>query len=193
MADHIREKEGDLPLVLYGHSLGGGIGLNYLVNTNNNMEAGIITSPWLKLGFDPPPFKLMLASALRRILPSLALSSGLDPDDLSSDKDIVRAYINDPLNHSRVSPGLFISAMRNAEALLNCNDRLRVPVLLMHGEKDRIASFNGSETFARNNSMAKLKIWKEGYHELHNDVFADEVRKYLFNWLERKYEIQNSY
>jgi len=75
--------------------------------------------------------------------------------------------------------------------LLNCRDKLQVPVLMMHGENDRIASLEGSETFAGNNRMAELKIWADGYHELHNELFREEVYDYILKWLNKRYEIQN--
>ena len=48
VARFVREREGDIPLILYGHSLGGNIALNYLLD-DNEFEKGIITSAWIKL------------------------------------------------------------------------------------------------------------------------------------------------
>ena len=190
IAAYVRENEGGISLVLYGHSLGGGIALNYLV-TGKNMDSGIITSPWLKLSFEPPKIKILLARVLSGLIPSLLQSSGLDPVDLSSDKNVVKEYRSDPLIHFLISIKLYVSATRNAAALLNCRDKLQVPVLMMHGENDRIASLEGSETFAGNNRMAELKIWADGYHELHNELFREEVYDYILKWLNKRYEIQN--
>jgi acylglycerol lipase len=32
--------------------------------------------------------------------------------------------------------------------------------------------------------MADLKIWEGGYHELHNELFKDEVFSYILQWIE---------
>ncbi len=185
MVAYLRETEGDIPLILYGQSLGGSIALHYLV-TNNNMHRGIITSPWLKLSYKPPKIKVLLASIVRHVLPSLLQSSGLNPQDISSDPRVVNEYISDPLAHSLISVNLFFSATRNAEILLNCRDGLHIPVLLMHGDSDRIASVKGSEALAENNPMTELKIWKGGFHELHSEVFREEVMTYILKWLDKK-------
>ncbi|MEA1886038.1 MAG: alpha/beta hydrolase [Bacteroidota bacterium] len=190
MAKFCREREGDMPLILYGHSLGGGIALKYLLE-KNNMDRGIITSPWIKLGFEPPKMKLILAYVVRHILPSLLQPTGLVPEDISSDKSIVDEYRSDPLIHSMISVNLFVAANANARRLLNCRDELKIPVLIMHSGEDRISSPDGSVILAENNRMAEMKIWKNGYHELHNEVFKDEVLKYIVNWLNKENGIKD--
>ncbi len=190
MAEFARKREGDIPLVLYGHSLGGSIALKYLLD-NNNIERGLISSPWLKLNFEPPRFKVILASLVSRILPSLLQPSGLDPGNICTDKNVVNEYRSDPHVHFKISVSLFASAADNGARLLKCKNELKTPVLLMHSEKDRITSAEGSVIFAGNNSMADLKIWKEGYHELHNEIFRDEVLSYIIKWLEKQHGIHN--
>ena len=184
MAARLRDDKQDLPLVLYGHSLGGGIALNYLL-TAVNIKQAIISSPWLKLSNEPPAFKVLLASAVQFVLPSFVQHSGLNPEDFTSDSGMLEDYYSDPLNHSMISARLYVAAAKNAEALLGCRDKITVPVLIIHGAKDRISSVEGSETFAANNSMAELKVWAEGRHELHNETFREKVMKYVLEWLNK--------
>ena len=47
---------GDIPHILYGHSLGGNIVTNYLITESNMPDAAIITSPWFTLAFKPALF-----------------------------------------------------------------------------------------------------------------------------------------
>ncbi|MBS0010924.1 MAG: lysophospholipase [Bacteroidales bacterium] len=182
MVEYIRQKEGGLPLVLYGHSLGGTIALNYLLE-NNHMSAGLISAPWIKLSFEPPRIKMLLASLVSKIMPSLVQASGLNPEHISTDKEVVERYKADPLVHSSISAGLFVSAMVTAERLLEGKNKLEKPVLLVHSEADMITSIKGSAIFAENNHMAELKRWEKGYHELHNEAFGSEVLAYFINWL----------
>src|SRR5512133_1011969 len=64
LVDTSRKTFPGIPLYIYGHSLGGGLVLNYLVRTNPRVSGAIVTSPWLKLSFEPPRVKLLLASML---------------------------------------------------------------------------------------------------------------------------------
>ncbi len=190
MKTYVQEQAGNIPLIIYGHSLGGAIALNYLKD-DRDCRCAIITSPWLKLSFEPSGFKMRLASFMKRIYPSLLQPSGLDPDDISSDPEVVRNYISDGLVHSKISVSLFSGASDNAAALLACRECIKIPLLLMHGSKDRITSPEGSVSFAENNSMVEYKLWEGGYHELHNEVFREKVLQYIINWLEKQDGIQN--
>jgi alpha-beta hydrolase superfamily lysophospholipase len=62
---------------------------------------------------------------------------------------------------------------------------LKVPTLILHGSDDMILSPEGSREFAAKTSMAELKIWEGGYHELHNEPFKDEVFKYIMDWINK--------
>ncbi len=183
MVDFVRSREGGISLVLYGHSMGGAVALNYLAGSEL-MDKAIVTSPWLRLAVSPSPFKIFLAGIMNRIMPSLLQPSGLDPGDISSDNNVVENYAADPLVHNKISVRLFASATANAHKLMEITEGINIPVLLMHGADDRITSAGGSAVFADRNSKAELKIWEKGLHELHNEVFRDEVLDYIIKWLE---------
>jgi len=55
----------EAPAVLYGHSLGGGIVLRHLLKMQPRICCAVVTSPWLKLSFEPPKFKVMLAKVVK--------------------------------------------------------------------------------------------------------------------------------
>jgi alpha-beta hydrolase superfamily lysophospholipase len=172
-----------IPLFLYGHSLGGGIVLQYILQKNPEIKGAIVTSPWLRLSFEPSRFKLALASIMKRLYPSLIQPSGLIVKHISHDHKVVDAYISDPLNHDKISAGLFHSADSAANYSLVHAEDLKIPLLLMHGSDDQISSPQGSRDFAAKTKMAELKIWERGYHELHNEVFRDDVFAYIEKWI----------
>jgi alpha-beta hydrolase superfamily lysophospholipase len=175
-----------IPVYIYGHSLGGGIVLEYLLRRNPKIKGAIITSPWLRLSFEPARNKMILASVMNIILPGITQPSGLNVSHLSHDVSIVEKYKTDPLVHGKISVGLFYGAMSAAKYSLEHASELKVPTLILHGSKDLITSPEGSREFAGKTSMAELKIWDEGFHELHNEPFKDEVFKYVMNWINRK-------
>ena len=175
-----------VPIYIYGHSLGGGIVLDYLINKNPKVKGAIVTSPWLRLSFEPSKGKLKLAAIMKNILPGLTQPSGLIVNHISHDQEVVDKYNSDPLVHGMISVSLFHGAMRaGANALLNAS-RLKLPVLLIHGSDDLICSPSGSREFAGKTTLAELKIWDGGYHELHNETFKYEVFEYIINWISKK-------
>jgi acylglycerol lipase len=174
-----------VPVFIYGHSLGGGIVLQYLLQKKPEINGAVVTSPTLHLSFEPAKSKLMLARILKNLVPSLTQSSGLNTVHLSHDQKVVDAYIADPLVHDKISVGLFQCMISSAEYSLSNAADLKIPLLLIHGSDDHITSPQGSRDFASKTKMAELKIWDGGYHELHNEVFKDDVFSYIVNWIEK--------
>jgi Lysophospholipase len=172
-----------IPVFIYGHSLGGGIVLDYLIRKNPTVKGAIVTSPWLKLSFQPSKAKLVIASIMKSIMPGLIQPSGLVVEYISHDKAVVEKYIADQLVHDKISVSLFHSAMAAAKYSLAHASELKIPTLLIHGSDDQICSPEGSREFAAKTQMVELKIWPGGYHELHNETFKNEVFAYLMKWI----------
>jgi len=183
--EHVSKTFPGIPVFIYGHSLGGGIVLDYILRKNPGFKAAIVTSPWLKLSFHPSKAKIILAGIMKHIFPGLVQPSGLVVDHISHDRAVVERYNSDPLVHDKISVSLFHNAMNAASSALSNAGNLNIPLLLMHGSDDMICSPDGSREFAGKTKMAELKIWEGGYHELHNELFRNEVFAYLKAWLNK--------
>ncbi len=171
--------------ILYGHSLGGTLVLNYIIIRNRPVDAVIVTSPWLKLFDEPAAILLKVTGFLQKIMPAFAISNQLRAEQISHDPEIVRSYEQDPLVHDRISFKMFhviynagYHAMRNVY-------KINSPFLLMHGTADTICSPKASQDYVQNTSKrTRLKLWENQYHELHNEFIKEEVHKYIIAWLE---------
>jgi alpha-beta hydrolase superfamily lysophospholipase len=100
-----RQRYPGLPLVLYGHSLGGVLVLHYALSRKPALQGVIATSPGLRTALEQQPLKIWAAKVLGALAPKLTLPSGLDANALSHDPSVIEAYKNDPLNHDKVSLG----------------------------------------------------------------------------------------
>jgi alpha-beta hydrolase superfamily lysophospholipase len=181
-----------LPIFIYGHSLGGGIVLDYLLHRNPRVNGAIVTSPWLRLVAEPSMFTISLVSVLKYLVPGLTLSSGLNKSYLSIDKSVIEKYISDSLVHGKISVSLFHGAMNSAKYSLAHASELKVPTLMLHGSNDLICSSEGSSEFAGKTELVELKIWEGGYHELHNEPFKDEVFELVLAWVNNKIDKKNA-
>jgi alpha-beta hydrolase superfamily lysophospholipase len=175
-----------IPVFLYGHSLGGGIVMQYVLRKKPEIKGAIVTSPWLRLSFEPDRIKLLLGRIMKSLLPSLIQPSGLIVSHISHDQKVVDDYLSDTLNHNKISVGLFHSAITAANYSLQHAEDLKIPMLLIHGSDDQFTSPDGSSDFASKTKMVELKIWDGGYHELHNEPFKDEVFSYILKWIEKQ-------
>jgi len=172
-------------IYLYGHSLGGGIVLDYLLRKKPKIKGAIVTSPWLRLAFEPPKIKMILAGMMKHLIPGLVQPSGLIVSHISHDEVIVEKYKNDPLVHGKISVSLFTEAMSAGKHSLEHASELKTPTLILHGSKDMLTSPDASSEFAGKTNMVELKIWEGGYHELHNEPFKEEVFRYIMAWINR--------
>jgi len=177
----------NLPLFLYGHSLGGNLVLNYVLRRKSKFVGVIATSPWLRLAFEPSVLKVKLALVMNKLWPSFSQSNGLDPSALSHDITVVDAYRVDPFVHDQISARLFIAVYQAGLWAIENAALFDRPLLLMHGGGDHITSAEATKQFAKQVQQdCTLKIWEGLYHELHNELEKEEIMIYLTNWLKSK-------
>jgi len=174
-----------LPVFLYGHSMGGNIALSCAIRCRPPVAGLILTSPWLRLAFDPPAMKLWIGRIASRVLPKLTMSTGLG-GSLYRNPAQHEADSRDPLLHNRISAAMFFSVRDEGErSLREARRELRVPVLLMHGTEDTVTSFAASRELAETlRERCEFVPWEGGWHELHNDMDREEVLERIIGWID---------
>jgi alpha-beta hydrolase superfamily lysophospholipase len=180
----VSETYPDLPLTLYGHSMGGNLVLNYAIRRQPRLAHLVASAPYLRLAFEPPAWKLLMATCLKGIAPTMSLRTGLDVRALSRDAAVIRRYETDPLVHERITMSFFAHVHPAGEAIISRASELTTPTLLMHGGADKLTSLAGSEAFvAASSGKASLKIWDGRFHEIHNDPSWEELAAFVITWL----------
>lgn len=176
----------NIPRFIYGHSMGGNIVANYALNGSFDatLHGIILTSPWLKLAFEPPKFKVLLASVMRYIYPAFNEFNKLDGSGLSRDEEVGQAYEADPLVHGNISVGAFFACHEGGLYALENAHRLPKPTLLFHGTADPVTSHDASKEFAQKaGGLVQHTEWEGAYHELHNETIKEEVLEAIFKWV----------
>jgi alpha-beta hydrolase superfamily lysophospholipase len=177
----------NLPYIIYGHSQGGNLVLNYTIDRKPDAACIAVTGPWIQLAFEPPKFLVMLGKFMCKIYPKFNNNSELDASHISRDKDIVQKYIDDPLVHDNISANTGIEMMQSGEKLDAFKGTMPLPTLIMHGGEDKVTSAPASISFAdRVSGDVTLKIWDELYHEVHNEPEKEQVFEYTLKWIESK-------
>lgn len=176
----------NLPLFLYGHSMGGNLVLNYALRFTTSIQGIVASSPYLRLAFRPPFWKMALGKMMLNVFPSITMPSGLDPNGISRIPEEVAEYSADPLVHDKVSPMYSFSVMDAGEWAIAHADQLKADALLLHGTADPIIDYGGTEDFYQNAKSAELKRFEGGYHELHHDECRDEMLDTVRNWLQQR-------
>lgn len=179
-----------LPKFLYGHSMGGNIALNYVLRNSPHI-AGIATSgAWIILPKPPSAILVGLARMLKTITPSTQQSNDLDPNDVSSDKDEVQKYIDDPLVHGKITFKAATEMLDAAKFLETYEGPINIPALLMHGSEDKLTSPKGSRKLYQSlKGDLAYKSWDGFYHEIHNEPEKQDVFDLTYKWMESKIKV----
>ena len=178
------ERDDNLPVLLYGHSLGGNIVLHWIIEHEKSVDYVIVSGPWIKLKLVPPPWKISLMKWLSGMLPALSQGNELDPNWLSRDKLVVNRYINDPLVHNKITLSAANILFQRAEILDKYSKQLSDKILIIHGLDDKITDAYASKAFASRTGIDYYGA--EGlFHELHNEPEQIEIFNYICNWLNK--------
>lgn len=176
-----------LPVLLYGHSMGGNLALNYVLRRQPDIVAVVASAPYLQLAFTPPAWKVLLAGWLRHLYPTLTQRTGLNLTHLAHDPEVAQTYTRDPLNHGKITVSFFSEVHAAGAWAIDHAAELHVPALLLHGDADRITSAAGSRAFVdRAQGNATLQVWPGFFHELHNEAEWTRVAEYTREWMDQQ-------
>ena len=184
---NMHEKYPDVPLVLFGYSMGGQIVLSYALDHQENIQGIIASSSWLKLVRPPSPLLRWLARWVSYIVPWWTVRTGIRADQFSQNSTAKRSTKKDPLLHKKISIKLFSDLWKNGNKLLCNKQQVNIPLLLMHGNADPLTSFQASKSFAQNaGKHATFKEWDGMRHDLLNNDDSECVFQYVMKWLSNK-------
>ena len=182
---HYAQRNFQLPLVLYGQSLGGALVLKYISGSvPSNLSCAIASSPLLTPTHSPPQWKVTLGQTLLPWIPYFRMAHGLKANDLTHNRAIVEQFQQDPLVGKKVSIALGSSMLQSGRELLERPPAYTIPLLLMHGSADNITSCESTRRFASQLSPNRqLKVWDQLFHELHFETNATEVLNFALAFI----------
>lgn len=175
LIEYCQREYPDIPLILYGHSMGGNIALDYKKRGEyRSLPKGyLITSPWIILYHRIPKPLYLFALAMSKIKPDFQMNSKIRPE-LLGNVEIISKQVNQHFIHGKITVMTAMEGFKAAEHLVrhsnnNPVDEFLIPILLMHGDEDMICDPEGSRILANLEKNCCTYIeWKGLYHEIHN-------------------------
>ncbi len=214
ISDLIRKTHKDLPIYIFAHSFGSFLGQEYIIRHSDEIEGIILSGSCKQDGFDLKMARLLASiqslflkeSSQAKLIDKLSFGAynskvkdkTSDFDWLSRDKKEVDKYIEDercgfvsPINfYKHMFDGL--SQLYKKEKLDKINKDLAI--LVLSGDEDPVGKYGkGVKRLHRQYvdlgiENSKIKLYKEGRHELLNEKNKEEVYEYLYNWLKEDLE-----
>ncbi|OHD69556.1 MAG: hypothetical protein A2W19_00670 [Spirochaetes bacterium RBG_16_49_21] len=181
----IQEENENVSIILLGHSMGGVIACKYALFYSDDISGLVLSSPAFIPSVEIPAWKKRLGAFFSHYLPRISMPTGLDPKQLSHDRDVVEAYENDHLVHDLVSAKWYTEFFKSCEECLNRARELRLPLFVFHGKEDTIIDRRGSEKIHKDASSLnkKLYLFDGLYHETMNEIDNKDVLQTVARWI----------
>lgn len=177
---------------LFGHSMGGLAGIRFIQEYQQSLYSAVVSAPSVVLS-SAQEAKIQKAKLIAKWLPFLTLSNGINPNELSRNKKIVEAYIQDALVHKKVSTGLAWSFYEQGKKAFEQAEKIVLPILVTTGTEDQLVPSAGVEKFFQliSSKDKSLKSFKGAYHEVfydpeYGEIFRKEILGWFLNHLSEK-------
>jgi alpha-beta hydrolase superfamily lysophospholipase len=171
--------------LLIGHSLGPLIALDYAEKHPSELAGLILSAPAFREIVKVPVWKVLIARTLSPVVPTFTTRTGLDPNLLSHDKEVVRKYVEDPLVHGVATARWFTEYRQAQERVMRAADKLTLPCLIMQGGADGIVDPSMTTNFFKKVAShdKTLKVYEGFYHEILNEPGKESVLADMGGWL----------
>jgi len=187
--------EGNLPVFLVGHSMGGLISLFTLFKKQSLFQGFIGIGPLVMIDPDmATPSKKFLAKQMQSYFPKFSLPSFIDAIDIEQitrDKEVVEKIRKDKLRyHGGTKARLGWVLLQSCEIAQNNLSNLTLPLLVLQGEKDKLVVPAGAKMIHDNSSSTdkEYKEYPDAMHQLLvelEDVKSDAHTRIL-DWMNNR-------
>ncbi|MEG0856379.1 MAG: alpha/beta hydrolase [Terrisporobacter sp.] len=211
----IKDENEDLPIYLFGHSMGSFASQRYIMEYGNNLGGLILSGSNGKHGVILKAAEFLSNREIKKngrkhrskFLDNLIFggnnkqfkSSKTDFDWLSRDEKEVQKYIDDPFCGVLFTCGFFYDFIKGLQEVENQENLKKVskdlPIYIMSGDKDPVGK-NGKGVLNLSDRYRRLgvkdvtcKLYDDGRHEMLNEINKEEVMKDIISWLNDKEKV----
>jgi alpha-beta hydrolase superfamily lysophospholipase len=174
-----------LTRIVLGHSMGGGIVLAYGAQYPDEYDLMVLSGPAIAAHTGVSKTKALLGKMVGSVLPDLPIEQ-IDPDAVSRDPQVVADYKADPLVHrGKIPAGIGKALLIVGETMPRLAGAITAPLLVVHGERDRLVAAAGSERLVGcvASRDVELKVYPQLFHEVFNEPERDIVLDDVTGWI----------
>lgn len=215
LTDIIKEENPNVPIILFGHSMGSFVSQRYIELYGNEIDGVILSGTngrpdkITKLGILISKIEIILRGrkAKSKLMDKLSFGSfnsnfkpnRTDYDWLCSVEEEVDKYIESPMCGFICTTSYYYDLIRGLWKI-NKKENLRqipknIPIFIFAGDKDPVGKFGHGivrlyESYKELGiTDLKYKLYKDGRHEMLNEKNKDEVIQDLLEWINDKIKV----
>ena len=177
-----------VPIFLLGHSLGGLIACNYLLQQQDRFVGCILSGALIKSDLQPGWVQMGVIRLLALLAPRLGVMQ-LDASGVSRDAEEVKKYVEDPLVlHGKASARMVRELFAGMATLQADAAGITLPMLMLHGDADVLTSPDGSRYLHQHISSTDktLTMYPGLFHEILNEPERQDVLDQILSWCEAR-------
>lgn len=186
LVERARSEYPELPVVVFGHSMGGLIAVRYALRRNDDLAALVVSGSALVIDENTRALDLKIGKVLAKVVPAAGIPTSGE-DKLSRDPSISAQFgIDHRTNHG---PTRAAAAIGMLEAGIDARSRanaLTLPMLILHGAEDTLTYPSGSQQlFDAATSQDKTYETLPGLkHEILNEASRHETVARILTWID---------
>jgi alpha-beta hydrolase superfamily lysophospholipase len=155
----------------------------HLVSNRTQPDLAVISAPALHA--EVPAWQKAVAPVFGRLAPKSHIPSKIEPELLSRDVAVQRAYVDDPLVIAGATARLGQEIFATMKATSAAVGRLSVPAYVLHGAEDQLVPPSASEALGRLPNVTR-KVWDGLRHECLNEPEQGEVLAAIVAWIDQR-------
>jgi acylglycerol lipase len=176
------------PIFLFGHSMGGLITAILGSKSNLALRGIVLSGPALGVLPSAKDLNKKLVKLACVVYDKLMIKNPIDKS-LCKNEEVYYEYLNDKYVLHKASLRLYYEFLFvGSDKILKEKEHFSLPVLIVHGEKDKIVPISISKGFFNSiqSTDKTFKEYKTLFHEILNEKERDDVINDIISWLDSR-------
>ena len=169
--------------IVFAHSYGSLVSVSAILQGKIKPDYLILSAPHFNDSY--PKIVKNMSGGLSKLFPKLRAPSPVTRKNLSTDKETVENYFNDPLVFRSLT-FKFGNEINNAQKFVNENIKnLKIPTLVLHGADDKIVPIKVSDKISQLDNVKFLKV-ENSKHEILNQDTRTFALSEIHQWFKEQ-------
>ena len=169
--------------IIFAHSYGSLVTVSAILREKINPDYLILSAPHFDDNY--PKFVKNMSGAVTKVFPKLRAPSSVTKKNLSTDKETVENYFNDPLVFRSLTFKLG-NEITTEQKFVNENiEKLKIPTLVLHGDQDKVVPIKASENISKLENVKFITV-ENSKHEILNQDTRTFVLSEIYQWFKKK-------